>query len=63
MTRAKHAKDAKNHSLSFRPKGEIFPRSLALARDDGLRPVTWRSLRALREKFFTEHSNGGKPCV
>ena len=39
--------------LSFRPlrrcsgqaPGEIFLRSLALARDDGSRPVTWRSWR------------------
>jgi hypothetical protein len=37
--RAKHAKLAKNDSLSFRPKGEIFLRSLAFARDDGPRPV------------------------
>ena len=32
-------------ALSFRPKGEIFSRSLASARDDGPWPVTWRSWR------------------
>jgi len=34
------AKHAKKDPLSFRPKGEIFLRSLASARDDGPRPVT-----------------------
>src|SRR5882724_2791631 len=29
-------------ALSFRPKGEISPRSLASTRDDGPWPVTWR---------------------
>ena len=41
--RAKHAKLAKKDLLSFRPKGEIFLRSLAFARDDWLRPVTLAS--------------------
>ena len=31
--------------MSFRPKGEIFLRSLAFARDDGPWPVTLRSWR------------------
>ena len=37
-------KDAKAQRLSFRPKGEIFLRSLAFARDDGLRRhlASWR---------------------
>ena len=33
--------------LSFRPKGEIYLRSLALARDDGPRPVTFAPLREI----------------
>src|SRR3989304_6892406 len=41
--RAKHAKLAKKEPLSFRPKGEIFFRSLAFARDDGPRSVTLAS--------------------
>ena len=32
--------------MSFRLKGEIFLRSLAFARDDGLRPVTFAPLRS-----------------
>jgi hypothetical protein len=41
--RAKHAKLAKKEPLSFRPKGEIFFRSLAYARDDGPWPATLAS--------------------
>jgi hypothetical protein len=40
---AKHVK--KDPAVSFRPKGEIFLRSLAFARDDGLSPSPWRPLR------------------
>ena len=50
-------KDAKREIMSFRPKGEIFVRSLALARDDGLCPslsvfalLRLCSGHALREK-------------
>src|SRR5712692_1968898 len=39
-------------ALSFRPKGEIFLRSLAFARDDGPRPVTWRACVLARGIFF-----------
>jgi hypothetical protein len=42
--RAKHAKFAKAYLLSFRPKGEIFLRCLAFARDDWSRLVTLASL-------------------
>jgi len=35
----------RSRALSFRPKGEIFLRSLAFTRDDGPCPVTWRSWR------------------
>jgi len=43
--RRKDAKFGKKDSLSFRPQGEIFLRSLAFARDDGRRPVTFAPLR------------------
>ena len=43
--RRKDAKFGKKDSLSFRPKGEIFLRSLAFARDDGPRPVTFAPWR------------------
>src|SRR6266511_5005107 len=49
MTRAKHVlsevegtQSTPRGSLSFRPKGEIFLRSLTFVRDDGAWPVTWR---------------------
>ena len=35
----------KDPAVSFRPKGEIFLRSLASARDDGPQPVTFAPLR------------------
>ena len=35
------AKTLSSDLLSFRPQGEIFLRSLAFPRDDGLRPVTF----------------------
>ena len=38
---------AKEDSLSFRPKGEIFLRSLASARDDAPPPVTFAFLREI----------------
>src|SRR4029077_3743697 len=38
---------AKRRALSFRPKGEIFLRSLAFARDDGPWPITLRPLREI----------------
>ena len=38
--------------LSFRPKGEIYLRSLALARDDGPRPVTLVPLRLCERYSF-----------
>ncbi len=38
---------AKEDSLSFRPKGEIFLRSLAFARDDAPTPVTFAFLREI----------------
>jgi hypothetical protein len=49
MLSRKDAKYAKKGTLSFRPKGEIFLRSLALARDDGPLPVTLASFAALGE--------------
>src|SRR6266508_7029604 len=45
MSRAKTQRPQRKPELSFRPKGEIFFRSLVLARDAGPRPVTWRSWR------------------
>src|SRR5438132_91806 len=38
---------AMRRALSFRPKGEIFVRSLAFARDDGPWPITLRPLREI----------------
>src|SRR5437879_8790536 len=43
MSRAKTQRPQRKPELSFRPKGEIFHRSLVLIRDAGPRPVTWRS--------------------
>src|SRR3990167_7742160 len=52
--RRKDAKFGKKDSLSFRPKGEIFLRSLAFARDDGPRPVTLASFAFFaRETSFS----------
>ena len=61
QTDAKHAK--KDPAVSFRPKGEIFLRSLAFARDDGLGPSPWRPLRlcashVLKIRFLNEGSEG-----
>src|SRR5881397_1122112 len=39
---AQRRKGRKGNGLSFRPRGEIFLRSLAFARDDTPRRVTWR---------------------
>src|SRR6266545_1577258 len=43
--------------LSFRPKGEILLRSLAFARDDGPRPVTWRAWRLCASDVFFRFLN------
>ncbi len=54
-TRRISRKGAKVNELSFRPKGEIFLRSLAFARDDGPRPVTfapWRLCGKSSDFFF-----------
>src|SRR5258706_5492071 len=56
----KGAKTLRSELMSFRPKGEIFPRSLAFARDDGHRLVILCGLASLREIFplqcFRENS-------
>src|SRR4030095_7515333 len=39
------AKSVKHRALSFRPKGEIFLRSLTFVRMTGQGTVTWRALR------------------
>src|SRR2546426_2760964 len=41
-------------ALSFRPQGEIVLRSLAFARDDGPRPITWRPLRLCASHLFSD---------
>src|SRR3990172_4810568 len=52
------AKHAKKDPLSFRPKGEIFLISLASARDDGPRPVTFAAFASLREQIFLRDLRG-----
>src|SRR6266540_5256721 len=56
-------------SLSFRPKGEIFLRSLTFVRDDGAWPVTLRSwrlgariIRSTRLRLLgnEDHRTGGR---
>ena len=51
--RRRNAKPAKKDSLSFRPTGEIFFRSLAFARDDGPWPATLAAFAPLRESWFS----------
>src|SRR6266700_913900 len=50
------AKSVKKRCLSFRPKREIFLRSLAFARDDGPRPVL-ACFASLRELSFFQFCN------
>src|SRR4029453_6233477 len=45
-------RDAKKRALSFRPKGEIFLRSLGFAQDDGPQPGHLAPFASLREDSF-----------
>src|SRR3972149_2433085 len=50
----------KERALSFRPKGEIFLRSLAFARDDRPRPITLAPLRLGARHSFSNLFSIGK---